>query len=120
MTVYDMVKTYREEHGMSLRTFAKVCGLSHQTVANIEAGINPRTGEPLIPSTANLQRIAAGMGMTLQDLLMACDDFEVELPTSDYRGGNPLIGEIVENLSGMSAKQIEDVAAYVEFVRSRG
>ena len=47
MKIGEIVKKYREEHGLSMRQFAKLSGLSHAYIPLIERGTN-HNGEPLI------------------------------------------------------------------------
>lgn len=48
MKLSEIVRRYREEHGLSIRQFAKQCGISHTAIANVESETNSY-GEPYIP-----------------------------------------------------------------------
>ncbi|MBO7275764.1 MAG: helix-turn-helix domain-containing protein [Clostridia bacterium] len=80
MTIGELVKQYREEHGkMSQRKFAALCNLSNGYISMLEAGANPKTGDPIIPTVGNLQKIAKGMGLPLHTMLQMVDDTQVRL-----------------------------------------
>lgn len=79
MTLSSLISRYRESHGLSQRQFATLCGLSNGSVSLIESGLNPATGKPIKPSLKTLQCIAAGMSMSLHDLLSTSDDLTIDL-----------------------------------------
>ena len=79
MKLSDFVIKYREEHGLSQRQLAQKCDLSNGYISMLEKGINPSTGLPLIPTLANVKKLASGMGMTMNDLLPLIDDVEVNI-----------------------------------------
>lgn len=68
MKLGEVVKKYRQEHGLSMREFAKQCNMSRTYILMLEHGVNPKTVRALSPTVETLQRIAAGMGMTLERL----------------------------------------------------
>lgn len=69
MGIGDIIKVYRVEHDLSLRDFAEKCDLSHAYIAKLEAGIDSRSGKPVEPTAEVAGRIAAAMGITLDELL---------------------------------------------------
>ena len=69
MSIGDIIKRYRAEHDLSLREFADRCNISHSYIAKLEAGIDPRSQKPVEPTVEVVSRIAAAMGMTLDELL---------------------------------------------------
>lgn len=54
---------------MSLRDFAEKCSLSHSYVRNIKKGFDPRTGKQIRPTVETLEKLANGLGLTLDELL---------------------------------------------------
>lgn len=82
MKLSEIVKTYREDHEMSLRTFARSCDLSHAVINNIEREKNSN-GDPFTPSFETLQKIAFGMGISVNDLLKEMDDMEIFVSETD-------------------------------------
>ena len=83
MKLSDVIKKYRIEHGLSQRQMGAQCGLSTGYISLIEKEINPQTGKQMVPSLPVLNKISAGMGITLDALLAACDDMEVTLNEKD-------------------------------------
>ena len=75
MKIGEIVKRYREEHGLSMRQFAKLAGLSHAYIPLIERGTN-HNGEPLIPSITAYKQIADAMGLSLHELVKMVDEDE--------------------------------------------
>ncbi len=75
MKIGEIVKKYREEHGLSMRQFAKLTGLSHAYIPLIERGTN-HNGEPLIPSITAYKQIADAMGLSLHELVKMVDEDE--------------------------------------------
>lgn len=121
MTLGEMVKTYRTEHGYSLRQFSQICGLSHQSIANIEKNEHSSSHRKIVPDIQTVKALAAGMGLTLQDVLEQTDNFELMLPTrpTTYTGSNAQIREIVECLEGLNSEALSAVLSYVRFMESQ-
>lgn len=87
MTVGDLIAKFREEHHMSQRKFATLCGLSNGYIWMIEKNLNPQTGRPPEISPEALKAIAETMGMTMDELAR-----KVDPGTKIYRRVNPLEG----------------------------
>lgn len=83
MKLSDVIKQYRTEHGLSQRQMGAQCGLSTGYISLIEKEINPQTGKQMVPSLPVLNKLSAGMGLTLDDLLAVCDDMDVTLSDKD-------------------------------------
>ena len=81
MTLGQYVRQYREEHNLSQRKFAEMCGLSNAYISILEDGKSPKTGKDLIPKIDSLLRIANAMNITLNDLFDVIDDMEVDIST---------------------------------------
>lgn len=81
MNLGEYVKQYRDEHNLSQRAFAELCGVSNGYISLIERdAIDKRTGKPSKPKIDSLMAIAKGMGLTLQELVDAVDvDIPVDL-----------------------------------------
>lgn len=83
MKLGNYIKQYRDEHNLSQRAFAELCGVSNGYISLIERDeIDKRTGKPSKPKIDSLMAIAKGMGLTLQELVDAVDvDIPVDLDT---------------------------------------
>ncbi len=79
MTLGKIVEEYLQDHNTSQRSFAKRCGMSSGYISMIVNGINPRSNTPIIPTLKSLNSIAAGMNITLDELLSRMDDAAIEL-----------------------------------------
>ena len=75
MTLREYIIAFRNEHDLTQREFANLCGLSNGYIAMIEAGKNPSTGKPIIPSITSVKKMASGMGMTVHSLMELLDNF---------------------------------------------
>ena len=77
MTLREYIIAFRNEHDLTQREFANLCGLSNGYIAMIEAGKNPSTGKPIIPSITSVKKMASGMGMTVHSLMELLDNEEI-------------------------------------------
>lgn len=122
MTIGEIVKLYREEHGLSQRQFAERCGdITNGYISMLEQGKNPSTGKPLVPSIEKVASLARAMGMTLHQLVGKADDSPVstcqdevppvEIDTLEFA----LSGEIRE----LSEAGKMDVLQFARFIREK-
>lgn len=79
MTLSELLIKYRREHGLSQRQMAAQCNLSTGYISLIEKNINPQTGKAMIPTLTVLNKLAKGMGITIDNLFSICDDMPVSL-----------------------------------------
>ncbi len=79
MKLRELIIKYRTDHDLSQRQFAEKCGISNGYISMIENDVNPKTGKPAVPSLKMLHNIAAGMNMTLDDLLTSIDELVVDI-----------------------------------------
>lgn len=73
MTLGEYLNNYLNEHNMSMREFAKRCGISHTYISYIINGKTSRGTEP-VPTIEKYRKIAAGMNMDVNTLLAEIDD----------------------------------------------
>lgn len=74
MKLGEIIKIFREQHGLSLDDFAKLSGRSKGYISYIERGINPRSGQPISPTADTLQALAQAMKINTSDLFDMLDD----------------------------------------------
>lgn len=79
MTLGEVIAQYRKEHNLSQRQMGGQCGLSTGYISLIEKEINPQTGKAMVPTLTVLNKIAKGMGMTIDGLIAICDDMPVDM-----------------------------------------
>lgn len=122
MKLGDIIIKYREDHGMSQRQFAKTCGLSNGFIAMLEKGANPKTGQPLVPAFETMNKLAAGMNITLGQLLCRIGDvkdmgeeFSVSVPVRE----GSLEYELRQVTENMTDEQKQKVLEYAMFIRHR-
>ena len=86
MTLGEFIKAYRDKNDLSQRQFADKSGVSNGYISMLEKNENPKTGQPLSPSMPVLKKIAAAMGMTVNDMCSFVDDMAIDLGTTvmDY------------------------------------
>lgn len=82
MKLSEIVRQYREEHGLSLRAFAARCEVSHTAIAAIEKEQSSR-GKKFIPTIETLTGIASAIGISLNDLLHMIGDEDVYVTETD-------------------------------------
>lgn len=127
MTFSELLIKYRSDHSLSQRKFAELCNLSNGYISMLENNLNPATGKPVIPTLPALNKIAHGMGISLDDLLAMVDDdavislrkdpFPEELPPDNIISMPrmrtvPLLGMIACGDPILAAENIEgDVSA---------
>lgn len=79
MTLRECIIKYRQEHGLSQRGFAKLCGLTNGYISMIEADENPATGKRILPALPTIMKLAAGMNIPLLALIEMLDNDEIKL-----------------------------------------
>lgn len=91
MKLSQLIVNYRKEHNLSQRQMAGICDLSPGYISLIEKEISPQTGKPMFPTLKVLNKLAKGMGMTVDTLISMCDDMTVDIttekPTPKHRDG---------------------------------
>ena len=79
MKLKDLLYQYRVNNSLTMEEFAERCGLTKGCISMLESGKNPRSGRPLTPKLATLNKLAGGMHITLDDLLRSVDSFPISL-----------------------------------------
>lgn len=93
MKLGEFVRKYRQEHSLTVREFAVKCGVSHGYVAMLENGKNSKTGLPITPGLVTLKKIAGGMNMTIDELILSVDDMPVTIQTGPALSQDSLTGQ---------------------------
>ena len=117
MTLGQIIRAYREENSMSMDRFAKASGLSKGYISQLENNLNPKTGEPPVPSMATIKKAANGMFMSFDELFNQLDDnMIVSVSPEKVRMAKkairiPVLGNVA---AGIPIEAIEDVIDYEE------
>ena len=101
---------------------ASQCSLSTGYISLIEKEINPQTGKPMVPSLAVLNKLAKGMGITLDNLLSVCDDMPVDISATektvlDEKDGLDL--EIAEIILSLSESKKQEALRYLRYLAAQ-
>lgn len=122
MTLSELIIEYRNEHGISQRQMASQCKLSTGYISLIEKETNPQTGKPMVPSLAVLNKLAKGMGITLDKLLSVCDDMPVDISATektvlDEKDGLDI--EIAEIILSLSESKNQEALRYLRYLAAQ-
>ena len=74
MTLQEYIIRFREDHHLTQRQFAAMCGISSGYMSMIENNMNPRTGKPPVLSVPTIKKLATAMGTTIHELAADLDD----------------------------------------------
>lgn len=119
MTLKDLVIKYRADNGLSQRQFALQCGLSNGYISMLEKGINPSSGAKITPTLQALNKLAAGMHTTLNELFTLVDDMDVDVKTpalSEEDGLASVDMEIISLLAGLSDAKKQQAISFLRFL----
>ena len=83
MILGDIIKEYRIENNLSLRDFAKKCGLSHTYISALEKKYDSRTGKPIAPTLDAVKYISKAMNISIDDFLKMLDDEQEFIANKD-------------------------------------
>ena len=112
MTLGDLIKQYRTEKKMSLRTFAEKCGLSHTYISALEKNIDPRTNKPIAPTLDTVKFVSQGMNISIEEILRILDDnqeFKVKEEAPKYNANSAVVLIYGTIPAGVPMEMIEDI-----------
>lgn len=122
MRLKDIITQYRTEHEMSQRKFAQKCGLSNSQISYIEKGVNS-LGDPFVPTTDTLVKIASGIGVSFNDLISMIEDVDLWIEAQNTPEIPLKISEetLKYEMLGNDAtdSEWEDLKNYRDFIVSR-
>ena len=113
MTLGEIIRQYRMEHGMSQRDFAKQCGMSNAYISMLENNRNTKTGLPVVPSLETIKTAADTMGVTLTSMLEMLGDAPLSLDTQNAPAEEPERDKITKlflSLTEENQKKLIDYA----------
>lgn len=109
MKIGEYIREYRESHGISQRAFARHCGLSNAQISLLEVGVGSN-GKPVAPTFDTVRKVARGMGISAEELITQCEDFELDL--TDTIEQTPLVQGFVKELSEYTPDERMLIQAY--------
>lgn len=136
MTIGDIIKKYREEHGITMAEFAEKSGISKGYLSMLERNENPRTKKPISPSLEKVKQAVDFMGMDLNEVIAITEDQLISLsPYSDDtqkvelpKAKNivpfpemeqvPLIGKIACGTPILAEENIQDIVSAPKQMRA--
>lgn len=69
MSLSEFLRNYRAEHKLSMDDLAKRCGLSKPYISMLEKNRNSKNGKSITPSIRTYEKIAHGVGLTVDALM---------------------------------------------------
>ncbi|MGL4549427.1 helix-turn-helix domain-containing protein [Eubacterium aggregans] len=79
MHLGEFVKSFRDEHELSMDEFAKKSGLSKGYISMLEKNKNPRTGDSIIPSIDTIKKVSLAIGVSFDEIFNHLDDQDVKI-----------------------------------------
>ena len=124
MDLGEYLNKYLTDHDMSIRAFARVCGISHTYITNIVNGKTGRGTKPVL-TYPKLKQIAKGMGVDIKDFLAEIDvDIKVEEPknptTENSDGNNALFAEMYSNFNQLPPEDREYIVGLINRLLHKG
>lgn len=109
----DLIREYRQSHGLSMEEFGKRVGLSKAYISLIERGKNTRSNKPIVPSIDTMKAIADGLEMDLDVLLRSIDPSQkIKINNTRPKGVQiPVLGRVV---AGVPLEAVEEILDYEE------
>ena len=113
MKLSTILIEYRNKMQISQRELARRCDLSNSYISFIENEFNPRTGKPIVPTLEQYQKLANGMGLSVQQLFEQLDeDAPVDLhATAPEKPMSDDIRILAQDLSKLSPEQLKQAKA---------
>lgn len=106
MTLGAFIKQYREQNNVTQDEFSKLAKISRGYISQLESGVNPKTGKPAEPSLVTLNSIAKAMKMSVDELLMNVDTFNLSLSAEMPNTRSEEIGRIASRLNENSQRAL--------------
>lgn len=118
MKLGEWLKAYREEHGLSMRAMADLCGFSKAYINILEKGINPKTGKPISPTMQAFEKIAEATQIDTDSLLRILGGNQpITIPAASSQRPRkkgvriPVLGSVA---AGVPIEAVEDIIDYEE------
>ncbi len=111
----EFIKERRQTMGMSLREFAKLCGVSHTHIDSIEKGYDVRSGRAVNLTSTTIEKLSVALGIKEAELMNMNLGYKVENKTAtDSQLKFALFGD-----ADISDEMLSEVKRFAEFIKSR-
>lgn len=107
----EFLKSRRMESGESLRDFSDRLGISHTYLSTLEAGLHPRTKQPITPSTDTLIQLAQHFKMSLSEMFELAGRSYVKKGDRTYQLGTEL-EKLIRSAADSHGLDFDDFAKY--------
>jgi repressor LexA len=125
MTLGNIIKSYRQENGMSMDAFSSRSGISKAYISLLEKNKHPKTGKPIAPSIQCIKQAADGMNMDFNELFAMLDGDvslvlgdKAELGSKKIQRTNtyriPVLGRVA---AGVPIKAVTDIRDWEEVTK---
>lgn len=84
MTLGDLIKSYRNEHCLSMDKFSDLSGISKAYISLLEKNKHPKTGKPIIPSLQTIKQAANAMDLDFNQLIGMIDSDVSLVPEKEF------------------------------------
>ena len=110
MTIGELIHSYRLKHNITMGDFAKRSGLSKGYISMLEKNENPRTGQPIKPTTKTLLATAQAMHISVPTLMEQLNDvspqissiFGADIFPADETVMVPVVGMVRAGYGGLA------------------
>ncbi|WP_313994006.1 helix-turn-helix transcriptional regulator [uncultured Selenomonas sp.] len=102
MKIGEWLKTYREQHGLSMQALADLCGFSKAYINVLEKGVNPKTGKSISPTMQTFEKIARATKTDVDTLLKILD------------GDQPITLNSPDDLPALNAKDEREITRMMD------
>ncbi|MFC2336047.1 MAG: helix-turn-helix domain-containing protein [Selenomonas noxia] len=102
MKIGEWLKTYRDQHGLSMQALADLCGFSKAYINVLEKGVNPKTGKSISPTMQTFEKIARATKTDVDTLLKILD------------GDQPITLNSPDDLPALNAKDEREITRMMD------
>ena len=124
MTLGDLIKSYRQSHGLTMKQFSDLSGLSKAYISMLEKNRHPQNGKEIIPSIETFSKVAIAMKISLHEILEAVnsnqlielnqDDPELPAPAAGTASLSASESELVDKFRQLNDDGQEKLLDYAE------
>ena len=96
MTLGEIIKEYRIKHGMSMREFERISGISRGYLSMLEKNEHPKTKKPITPSVDIIRQVSVATGISFDKLFDMMENQPVSIASDNHDLSlSPLEKEII-------------------------
>ncbi len=97
MTLGEIIKEYRIKHGMSMREFERISGISRGYLSMLEKNEHPKTKKPITPSVDIIRQVSVATGISFDKLFDMMENQPVSIASDNHDLSlSPLEKEIIK------------------------